>query len=98
MRQLVIPFVKAADDEAQGKPSGTIASDRRNVLVQTHQPADLAAKLKLVLPEEGEGQEGLLNMVDKILQYSVNTWDQGFLDKLYSSNTPVRLRPSFVPL
>ena len=24
-------------------------------------------------------------MVEKILQYSVNTWDQGFLDKLYAS-------------
>jgi glutamate decarboxylase len=96
VRQLVIPFIKAADDEAQVKPSGTIANDRRNVLVQTHQPADLAAKLKLVLPEEGEGQDGLLNMVDKILQYSVNTWDQGFLDKLYASNTPVRCYPILV--
>lgn len=28
-------------------------------------------------------------MIERVLQYSVNTWDQGFLDKLYASNTPV---------
>lgn len=47
------------------------------------------SKLKLNLPAEGLGQEGLLDAVGKILDYSVNTWDQGFLDKLYASNTPV---------
>jgi hypothetical protein len=28
-------------------------------------------------------------MVQKILKYSVNTWDQGFLDKLYASTNAV---------
>ena len=29
--------------------------------------------------------------MQKVLQYSVNTWDQGFLDKLYAATTPVGL-------
>lgn len=28
-------------------------------------------------------------VIDKVLQYSVNTWSPGFLDKLYASNNPV---------
>ena len=41
------------------------------------------------LPDTGEGQEGLLKSVKDVLQYSVNTWDQGFLDKLYASTDAV---------
>lgn len=41
------------------------------------------------LPEVGRGQSGLLQIVEQILRYSVNTWHQGFLDKLYAStNAP----------
>ena len=43
------------------------------------------------MPEEGKGKEGLLDSIQKILQYSVNTWEQGFMDKLFASNTPVRI-------
>lgn len=28
-------------------------------------------------------------LLDKVLQYSVNTWNPGFLDKLYASNNPI---------
>lgn len=66
------------------------------MLVESHTPEQLVSKLKLNLPdEEGQGRDGLLEMVQKILQYSVNTWDQGFLDKLYATNTPV-CAPAFV--
>ena len=30
-----------------------------------------------------------MKIVHDVLKYSVNTWDQGFLDKLYASTTPV---------
>ncbi|ATY59567.1 Pyridoxal phosphate-dependent decarboxylase [Cordyceps militaris] len=89
VQDLIIPFVKAADDAAAEKPTGAIPKGRPNVLVQTTAPAELAAKLDLVLPAEGQGTDGLLVMIQRILDYSVNTWDQGFLDKLYASNTPV---------
>ena len=35
------------------------------------------------------GKAGLLDLVERTLQYSVNTWDQGFMDKLYASTNPV---------
>ncbi|KAK5240611.1 Glutamate decarboxylase 2, partial [Cryomyces antarcticus] len=37
----------------------------------------------------GKGKDGLLETVQRILQYSVNTWDQGFMDKLYASTNAV---------
>ena len=46
--------------------------------------------MKLELPGNGKGKEGLLATVEQVLKYSVNTWDQGFLDKLYSSTNAVR--------
>ncbi len=42
------------------------------------------------LPGDGKGKDGLLQTVEQVLKYSVNTWDQGFLDKLYSSTNAVR--------
>jgi glutamate decarboxylase len=41
------------------------------------------------LPGNGKGKEGLLATVEEVLKYSVNTWDQGFLDKLYASTNAV---------
>lgn len=53
-------------------------------------PAKLQAHLRDILPSaEGTGKDGLLAAISQVLTYSVNTWDQGFLDKLYSSPTPV---------
>ncbi|KAH7322876.1 putative glutamate decarboxylase [Stachybotrys elegans] len=95
VRELIIPFIRAADEEAVRKESGDIVTESggasRNVLVDCHAPAQLAAKMQLVLPDEGQGKQGLLQLIQNILQYSVNTWDQGFLDKLYSSNTPAHV-------
>jgi glutamate/tyrosine decarboxylase-like PLP-dependent enzyme len=45
--------------------------------------------LDLQLPEQGKGKDGLLQIVQQILKYSVNTWDQGFMDKLYSTTNAV---------
>ncbi|KAJ2958994.1 hypothetical protein NQ176_g11148 [Zarea fungicola] len=89
VQQLIVPYVRAADHALGDRSIGNIPKGSRNVLVETTSPADLVAKLKLVLPAEGQGQDGLLALIQRILQYSVNTWDQGFLDKLYASNTPV---------
>lgn len=61
----------------------------QNVLIDSKKPSELVAKLKFLLPEEGLGKDGLLQSIEKLLKYSVNTWDQGFMDKLYASTTPV---------
>jgi glutamate/tyrosine decarboxylase-like PLP-dependent enzyme len=61
------------------------------VLVEHHPPQKLGPLLDVSLPDEGRGKDGLLQAMQKVLQYSVNTWDQGFLDKLYAATTPVGL-------
>lgn len=33
--------------------------------------------------------ESVMEFINKVLQYSVNTWNPGFLDKLYASNNPI---------
>lgn len=97
MRDLILPFVKAADDAAAHRETGRLPLDAtgspHNVLVDTVKPQKLAAHLKFMLPDQGQGKEGLLEAIAKVLKYSVNTWDQGFLDKLYSSNNPVCCAP-----
>ena len=62
-------------------------------LVNQLEPQELVKKLGFVtsLPQgQGEGKQGLLAAIQDILHYSVNTWDQGFLDKLYASTNAVR--------
>ena len=57
--------------------------------MEYHKPQKLAQLLSVSLPSQGRGKEGLLKSIQDVLQYSVNTWDQGFLDKLYASTDPV---------
>lgn len=65
-----------------------------------YSPEELSSILQLELPDgEGLGQDGLLELVQKTLDYSVNTWDQGFMDKLYNSTNAVCPLPyPLVPL
>ncbi|XXH02000.1 Glutamate decarboxylase 2 [Hypoxylon texense] len=101
VKSLVVPFIRDADEAAPSRASGYIAADSqgapgRNVLVDYHKPEDLVKKLNISMPEDGAGKEGLLDIVQTILRYSVNTWDQGFLDKLYSSINPVGVASELV--
>jgi len=45
--------------------------------------------LELPFSVDGKGKDGLLRTIKEIQKYSVNTWSQGFLDKLYASTNPV---------
>lgn len=53
--------------------------------MEHHKPQKLTQLMDLNLPEAGLAQDGFLKQVEQILQYSVNTWDRGFISKLYSS-------------
>lgn len=68
----------------------------RSVLLEQHAPKQLQHLLGCALPEHGLGRDGFIEMVKKIFQYSVNIWDQGFLDKLYATTTPVGLAADLV--
>ncbi|UZP44254.1 hypothetical protein NXS19_012066 [Fusarium pseudograminearum] len=93
VRGLIVPYIKAADDAAADRATGDITPDssgvKDNVLVDFQKPEQLAQRLKFSLPNQGQGKDGLLDIIQQILKNSVNTWDQGFLDKLYASTNAV---------
>jgi glutamate decarboxylase len=93
VKALIVPYIRAADESASAKSTGRLPEDAagrsRNVLIEQHSPAELVERMDFSLPAEGCGKEGLMDTVKDIFRYSVNTWDQGFLDKLTASTNPV---------
>jgi hypothetical protein len=93
VRDLIIPFIRSADLDAAAKHTGDglviAGGGPRTALVEHHPPHKLKPLLALSVPDEGRGKEGLLETVERVLRYSVNTWDVGFLDKLYAGTNAV---------
>ena len=52
------------------------------------QPLDLGKILDLNVPDKAGGRTSFEENLNKILKHSVNTWSQGFLQKLYGSTDP----------
>ncbi|KAL4885136.1 hypothetical protein BJY04DRAFT_205685 [Aspergillus karnatakaensis] len=99
IQDLLIPFIRSADEDTLSpktqngvKKSNGITGDHTIVgtsLVDYKKPEELQKILQLSLPQKGTGQDGLVEILRNVLKYSVNTWHQGFLDKLYAStNAP----------
>lgn len=95
VEDLLIPFIRSADENpftsSKQYTNGVIGSLQRSAtsLVDFKKPQELQEILQLNLPEKGARQEGLIEVLRSVLRYSVNTWHQGFLDKLYAStNAP----------
>ncbi|KAE8152703.1 pyridoxal phosphate-dependent transferase [Aspergillus avenaceus] len=97
VQDLLIPFIRSADEDTLGPKvlengvNGAQAHSNKTgtSLVDYKKPDELQRILELELPEQGTGQNGLVEALQKVLRYSVNTWHQGFLDKLYAStNAP----------
>ncbi|OQD77932.1 hypothetical protein PENDEC_c002G05285 [Penicillium decumbens] len=90
VESLLIPFIRSADEHIP--PTNGLnghAKQAGSALVEYKKPEELRDILQLEIPEQGRRQEGLIEVLQKVLQYSVNTWHQGFMDKLYAStNAP----------
>lgn len=98
VKALILPHIRSADEAVPSRAAGELLPNSQgvveNALVNAHRPEDLVKKLALSLPKgEGRGEEGLLETIQDVLKYSVNTWDQGFMDKLYASTNPVCFTP-----
>ncbi|KAF1956458.1 glutamate decarboxylase-like protein 1 [Byssothecium circinans] len=97
VQELIIPFIRSADEDAATKHTGhglvVEGGAPRTALVEYHPPKKLESILQgtLQVKEERGGKEGLLYVVKNLLGFSVNTWDQGFMDKLYASTNAVGL-------
>ncbi|BDD56998.1 hypothetical protein MPDQ_007731 [Monascus purpureus] len=92
---LLIPFIRSADENpfpsSKQYTNGVNGCLQRpgTSLVDFKKPQELQEILQLNLPVKGARQEGLIEVLRSVLRYSVNTWHQGFLDKLYAStNAP----------
>lgn len=92
LQKLIHPFIESADTSITSSRTG-----HTKPLLDYHEPKELSAILKLDLPENGVGKEGFMEVVNTILKYSVNTWDRGFMDKLYASTNAVRNWVQFGP-
>lgn len=92
VQDLIIPFIRSADESvpsAQNKKTNGHHETPTTTLVEYQKPEDLREALHLQIPTKGTRQDGLIDILQKVLRYSVNTWHQGFLDKLYAStNAP----------
>nr|POF15320.1 l-aspartate decarboxylase dtxs4 [Quercus suber] len=96
VKDSVVQFIRAADNDTicHSSPQDEnheLQNPERPVILDHHPPKELESLLAIPLPEEPLGKNGLFQAVDEVLKYSVNTWSQGFLDKLYASTTPVGL-------
>jgi glutamate decarboxylase len=93
VQQLIIPYIRSADEDAATKHTGhglaIPGGGPRTALVEHHPPKKLESLLALQIPDLEGGKKGLLDVVKQVLRYSVNTWDQGFMDKLYASTNAV---------
>ncbi|KNG52653.1 PLP-dependent transferase [Stemphylium lycopersici] len=95
VQELIIPFIRSADEDAATKHNGhglkIEGGGPRTALVEHHPPKKLESILseELEINEKKTGKDGLVKLVSSVLKYSVNTWDQGFLDKLYASTNAV---------
>ena len=93
VQALIIPFIRSADVDAEEKHTGhglaVPGGGPRTSLVEHHKPQKLVNLLNFELPGDAKGKEGLMETIEQVLKYSVNTWDQGFLDKLYASTNAV---------
>jgi glutamate decarboxylase len=69
-----------------GHGNGTMHNAQAAALLP---PEIVSQRLGLSLAEKPQGKDGLLELMDRILRMSVNTWDQGFMHKLYSGTNPV---------
>jgi glutamate decarboxylase len=93
VKNLLLPYIRAADEAAPIRANGGETFSESSALVESHSPRDLVDRLAFSLPQSvGRGRDGLLESIRGVLKYSVNTWDQGFLDKLYASTNAVRVR------
>lgn len=103
VKPLITSFIRASEaslptkgDQKQPgdggiEPNGLSADPVQRKVVDIHPPKTLEKLMAstLDIPEQGLGQAGIMGVVEQVLKYSVNTWDQGFMDKLYASTNAV---------
>ncbi|KAI3403947.1 GAD2 [Candida oxycetoniae] len=84
LKPKILEYISQADPNSSNYKSSSLGT--------YHEPRFLREKL---ITSSGNNldkpctPEQLAETIDKVLEYSVNTWNPGFLDKLYASNNPI---------
>lgn len=79
----------ASSNGHPSEPNGNGSTHVSRPLVDLKSPEELSKLANLEIPAERLGEERLVQQIEQVLKYSVNPWDQGFMDKLYSATNPV---------
>ncbi|ORX88179.1 PLP-dependent transferase [Basidiobolus meristosporus CBS 931.73] len=58
-------------------------------VIDPHSPQELEKIFDFELTEKGVGPEGILDTIQGMLRYSVRSWNNRFIDKLYSGTDPI---------
>ncbi|KAH7025272.1 putative glutamate decarboxylase [Microdochium trichocladiopsis] len=97
VKDLIVPFIRDADEATPSRVRGTPCEPGKNVLVEALQPEELMRRMDVTMPDvQNDGRTGILDLIQLVLKYSVNTWDQGFLDKLCASTDAVGVASELV--
>ncbi|RPA81520.1 PLP-dependent transferase [Ascobolus immersus RN42] len=84
---LILPVVQSGDLAHDSLQAGSLSTVPQ--ILDYKPPSELKTLIGLNLGEDGSGKDGLLELIQRVLKYSVNTWHPGFMDKLYASTNPV---------
>ncbi|KAG0166952.1 hypothetical protein DFQ30_006542 [Apophysomyces sp. BC1015] len=60
-----------------------------HAVVKYLEPAELYKVIDLSLPDHGCGIDSTFDLIKSTLQYSVNSWNPRFMDKLYAGTNPI---------
>ncbi|KAI9318089.1 pyridoxal phosphate-dependent transferase [Dichotomocladium elegans] len=67
-----------------------------NPVVNYLPPDELYKAIDLTLPKQGAGIEGTFQLIKNTLDYSVNSWNPRFMDKLYAGTNPIGVISEFL--
>lgn len=90
VRGTLLDHVAEADASNAARQSGQQSDAIPHAQAAALLPPEIVSqRLSLSLAEKPQGKDGLLELTNRILRLSINTWDQGFMHKLCSGTNPV---------
>ncbi|CAN3366751.1 hypothetical protein DICA1_E24674 [Diutina catenulata] len=88
LKPKILAYIDKATPGSPNYQEGTLGTYHEPSVLKEKFFGKNSAAAKLDTTRQGVSDE-LLQTIDDILEYSVNTWNPGFMDKLYASNNPI---------
>lgn len=88
LKPKVLAHIAKADPNSPSYQKGSLGTYHEPAVLKEKFFGPQSAAAKLDKQPQGNSDE-LIKTIDDILEYSVNTWNPGFLDKLYALNNPI---------